>query len=82
MLCFVYKSLKKSDTYLFVKNKENFTDLPEALHHMLGKLEFVMEVDLAQREKLARVDSDQLRQQLEQQGFYLQLPPATEFHDT
>jgi uncharacterized protein YcgL (UPF0745 family) len=81
MLCFVYKSLKKSDTYLYVKNKDDFTNLPEALRNMLGKLEFVMEVDLTQREKLARVDSEQLRQQLEQQGFYLQLPPTTEFHN-
>jgi uncharacterized protein YcgL (UPF0745 family) len=47
---------------------------------MLGKLEFVMEVDLAEREKLARIDSKQVRLQLEQQGYYLQLPPATLFH--
>jgi hypothetical protein len=49
---------------------------------MLGKLEFVMEVDLSQRDKLARVDSKQVRRQLEQQGFYIQLPPTTVFHDT
>ncbi|MGD8885849.1 MAG: YcgL domain-containing protein [Gammaproteobacteria bacterium] len=82
MLCFVYKSLKKLDTYLFVKNKDDFEPVPEALRHMLGKLEFVMEVDLSQRDKLARVDSEQVRRQLEQQGFYIQLPPTTVFHDT
>ncbi|MGD8595119.1 MAG: YcgL domain-containing protein [Gammaproteobacteria bacterium] len=81
MLCFVYKSLKKSDTYLFLKDKDDFAYVPESLQHMLGKLEFVMEVDLAERKKLARIDAKQVCQQLEQQGFYLQLPPTTEFHN-
>jgi hypothetical protein len=80
MLCFIYKSLKKSDTYLFLKDKDEFADVPESLQNILGKLEFVMEVDLAEREKLARIDAKQVRQQLQQQGFYLQLPPTTEFH--
>jgi len=82
MLCFVYKSLKKSDTYLFLKDKDHFEDVPEALRGMLGKLEFVMEVDLAQREKLAQADTEQVCLQLNRQGFYLQLPPATVFHNT
>ena len=80
MLCFVYKSLKKSDTYLFVKDKDDFQEVPAALQQMLGRLEFIMEVDLAKRKKLAQADCEQVRQQLQQQGFYLQLPPTTEFH--
>ena len=80
MLCFVYKSLKKSDTYLFLKTRDDFSNVPLALHHMLGKVEFVMEVDLAGRRKLACADTQQVRLQLEQQGFYLQLPPSTVFH--
>jgi len=81
MLCYVYKSLKKSDTYLFLKDKDGYADVPEALQNMLGKLELVMEVDLAERKKLAYADSKQVCEQLEQQGFYLQLPPTTEFHN-
>ncbi len=80
MLCYVYKSLKKTDTYLFVNRKDDFTDISEALRHMLGALEFVMEVDLAGRGKLARLDSGQLRRHLDNQGYYLQLPPTTVFH--
>lgn len=81
MICFVYKSLKKSGAYLFVKYKDDFAAVPEALRSMIGKLEFVMEVDLAKRDKLAHIESRQVRRQLEQQGYYLQLPPATVFHD-
>ncbi len=80
MLCFVYKSQRKSDTYLFVKHKDDFIDVPPSLREILGKLEFVMEVNLAEREKLARLDSNQLQEHLQQFGYYLQLPPVTEFH--
>jgi uncharacterized protein YcgL (UPF0745 family) len=81
MVCFIYKSLKKSDTYLFVSQKGDFRAVPDALKQMLGKLEYVMEVDLDTREKLAQADVGQVRWRLQQQGFYLQLPPAAVFHD-
>jgi uncharacterized protein YcgL (UPF0745 family) len=77
MVCFIYKCAKKTDTYLFVSRKDDFKALPDALQQMLGTLEFVMEVDLETREKLAQADIAQVRRQLQQQGFYLQLPPAT-----
>jgi len=82
VLCFVYKSPTKSDTYLYIKSKDDFSGVPESLRQILGKLEFVMEVDLAARDKLARLDAAQLRQLLEHQGYYLQLPPSTFFHQT
>ena len=74
MLCFVYKSLRKSDTYLYVNKRDDFTAVPDTLKQMLGDLEYIMEVDLDQRKRLAQTDSRQVRQQLQQQGFYLQLP--------
>lgn len=82
MLCFVYKSLKKMDTYLFIAVKDDFSQLPDALRQMLGQLEFVMEVDLRKRDKLAQADPQLVREQLQQQGFYLQLPPKTEYYNT
>lgn len=82
MLCFVYKSLRKSDTYLYVNKRDDFTAVPDTLKQMLGDLEYIMEVDLDQRKRLAQTDSRQVRQQLQQQGFYLQLPPATSFHNS
>lgn len=82
MLCFVYKSLKKMDAYLFIATKDDFSQVPEALRQMLGRLEFVMEVDLHKREKLAQAGPQQIREQLQQQGYYLQLPPSTEHYNT
>ena len=79
MLCFVYKSLKKSDAYLYVSQKDDFTTVPDALMAMLGTLEFVMDVNLNTRVSLAQCDIRQVREQLQRQGFYLQLPQETVF---
>lgn len=78
MVCFVYKSLLKTDTYLYVGHKDDFTAVPESLTKMLGKLQYVMEVDLDSRQRLAQADIGQVRVQLQKQGFYLQLPPTAE----
>ena len=75
MNCSVYKSLKKVDTYLYVEPGEDFKRVPPALLDMLGKLEFVMDVDLDKRDKLAHADLQQVKAALTEQGYYLQLPP-------
>ncbi|WP_455366709.1 YcgL domain-containing protein [Kaarinaea lacus] len=75
MICSVYKSLKKLDTYLYVEPGHDFKRVPQGLLDMLGKLEFVMEVDLEKRDKLAQADLQQVKAALNEQGYYLQLPP-------
>ena len=75
MICAVYKSQKKLDAYLFVEPDQEFQRVPQALLDMLGRLEYVMEVDLDQRDKLAQADLQQVKTALSEQGYYLQLPP-------
>ncbi len=82
MNCAIYKSDKKTDFYLYIERKseqdDDFSSLPETLIKLLGKLEFVMELDLAEREKLALADINEVVESLRQQGFYLQAPPRHE----
>jgi hypothetical protein len=75
VICAVYKSHKKFDTYLYVEPDQEFERVPQTLLDMLGKLEFVMEVDLNKRDKLAQADLQQVKAALVEQGYYLQLPP-------
>ena len=75
MICAVYKSYKKLDAYLYVEPDQEFKRVPQTLLDMLGKLEFVMEVDLDKRDKLAQADLQQVKAALVEQGYYLQLPP-------
>ena len=36
MLCSVYKSSKKAQTYLFINKRDDFSDVPETLMKMFG----------------------------------------------
>ena len=78
MQCYVYKSQKKNDTYLFVELEEDFSKVPEQLMNMLGKLEFVMEVALSESRPLAQADPMQVIGLLQEQGYFLQIPPKIE----
>jgi len=78
MHAFVYKSLKKADTYLYLAARDDFSRLPEPLRLQLGKLEFVLDVDLVPGRKLAQEDPDVVRANLASRGFHLQFPPTME----
>ena len=42
MLCAVYKSRKKAETYLFIERREDFSRVPEALMSTFGRPELVL----------------------------------------
>ena len=76
MQCFIYKSLKKDQLYLYLNKKDDFSMLPEALFNSFGKLEFVMELNLTPKRKLARANSEKVIASLDEKGFFLQMPPV------
>ncbi|WP_105189319.1 MULTISPECIES: YcgL domain-containing protein [unclassified Pseudoalteromonas] len=78
MLCAVYKSKKKADTYLYLPKRDDFSDVPQPLMDMFGTPQFVMLINLATKTQLALADLAKVKEQLSEQGFYLQLPPPTE----
>ncbi len=71
----VYKSLRKSDTYLFVEKEDAFQAVPQELLAALGNLVKVMDLDLYPGRKLARTDADTVISALMEYGYYLQMPP-------
>jgi uncharacterized protein len=79
MLASVYRSKKKDQMYLYVAVKDDFSRIPEALMKIFGKPEFALQVNLAKRDKLSRVDIDEVKEKLQTDGFFLQMPPA--IHD-
>lgn len=76
MPCFVYASLRKPDTYLWLARRDDFDALPATLVQLLGELRFVMEVDLHVGRRLPHEDAAQVLDNLRQQGWHLQLPPG------
>ena len=78
MHAFVYKSLKKADTYVYLAARDDFMRLPEPLRTQLGGLQFVLEFALTPDRRLAREDAAVVRENLALRGFHLQFPPATD----
>ena len=75
MQCFVYKSLRKSETYVYLKSAEAFDVLPGPIAEQLGTLAFVIEIELSSQRKLARENVDEVMVNLGAQGYHLQFPP-------
>ncbi|ATG74045.1 hypothetical protein CGX12_01825 [Zobellella denitrificans] len=75
MLCVVYKSPKKAETYLFVERRDDFSRVPAALLDTFGTPQLAMIVNLATKTRLGQADIDKVRLALRTQGYYLQLPP-------
>jgi uncharacterized protein YcgL (UPF0745 family) len=75
MQCFIYKSLKKDQLYIYLQDKDDFSAVPEDLFKSLGRLQFVMELQLTPERKLAKEDVNKVMRQLENKGFYIQMPP-------
>lgn len=78
MQCFIYKSLKKDYLYLYIAKKDDFSKVPDALVNSLGKMEFVMELELSPERKLAREDTGKVIECLKRQDFFVQLPAQKE----
>jgi uncharacterized protein YcgL (UPF0745 family) len=78
MLCAIYKSAKKAQTYLFVKTRDDFSLVPEPLMAMFGTPTLVTLTNLATKTKLAFADLERVKINLNEEGYYLQLPPPPE----
>jgi uncharacterized protein YcgL (UPF0745 family) len=78
MLCAIYKSPKKAQTFLFVNKRDDFSSVPEALMKTFGTPNLVTLINLATKDKLGMADLDKVKKNLDEQGFYLQLPPPEE----
>ena len=73
----MYKGEDKEDYYLYLPHEFNDAkqeDYPKALLDMLGELSLVIEFDLSQPRTLPQADIEQVRSDIDEHGFYLQMP--------
>lgn len=78
MLCVIYKSPKKDQTYLFIEKRDDFSKVPTALMTTFGTPILVTLINLATKDKLGMADLAKVKQNLTKEGYYLQLPPPQE----
>jgi uncharacterized protein YcgL (UPF0745 family) len=75
MKCWIYKSMRRPDHYLYSDRADDLPQVPAALHALLGPLDFVMELELSPARRLAQADVETVLAALRDQGYYLQMPP-------
>ena len=73
--CWVYKSDRRQDTYIYLGEEDGFEKIPPALRDAMGELEFVLQVDLDASRKLPNAEAARVMEEVTRTGFYLQLPP-------
>lgn len=71
----VFRSKKEEGMYLYVKKDEGLTRVPDELLAIFGKPEPAMVLLLTPEKKLAHANVDAVMALIEENGFYLQLPP-------
>ena len=73
LFCSIYKSRKRADMY--VPRGKGLQDLPEALAEQFGPGVHVTDLILSPERPLSRADVNKVMAAVQQQGFYLQMPP-------
>lgn len=74
----IYKSSKRAETYLYVLRNEQLARVPEELMVVFGQPIKVTDMLLTPDRKLARAKAENVLLALDEQGFYLQMPPPRE----
>ncbi len=74
LTCYIYRSERKVDTYLYLSEKDNFSVVPDELLSVFGEPEFSFEFQLSHQRTLAKEDPIEVFTNLRQQGYHLQMP--------
>lgn len=74
MQCYVYRSVRRENTYLYMAEKDKFETIPDALLRVFGQPEFSFEFELNNDRKLVREDVEEVISNLQSRGFHLQMP--------
>ncbi|MCQ4316140.1 hypothetical protein EA797_09645 [Stutzerimonas zhaodongensis] len=74
-ICSIYRSPRKAGMYLYVERSEALARVPEALLAAFGPPQLAFDMVLTPERKLAREDITTVLENLEKQGYHLQMPP-------
>lgn len=77
-ICSIYKSPRKNEMYLYVLKADGLERVPEGLLPAFGVPVHAFDLVLSLERKLAREDIVKVLENLDTQGYHLQMPPAEE----
>jgi len=74
MQCYIYRSSIKEGLYVYLADEEGLEKLPDPVKKQLGTPELAMQIELTPTRKLGQEDATEVIQNLEAQGFHIQMP--------
>lgn len=74
MQCYIYRSSIKDGLYVYLAEEDGLGRLPEPVLKQMGVPEFAMSLEIDASRKLGQEDAATVLQNLECQGFHLQMP--------
>ncbi|TFY96005.1 hypothetical protein DYL61_00840 [Pseudomonas nabeulensis] len=75
-ICSIYRSPKRAGMYLYVLKSDALERVPEGLVAVFGKPVHAFDLVLTPERKLQQEDIVQVLENLDKQGYHLQMPPA------
>ena len=75
LLCTIYKGSKEQELYVYVPREAGKKNIPDDLCKRMGILREVMTLRISADKKLARADAAKVLKSINENGYYLQLPP-------
>ena len=79
---YIYKCSRKQGVFLYLPEKDNFEALQPSLLELLGELDFSFDFDLTHTRKLIQADAKAVLKHISETGYFLQLPPSSNFIPT
>lgn len=74
-ICSIYRSTRKNEMYLYVLKSDELSRVPEPLLAAFGPPTLAFSMVLTPERTLAREDIHKVLENLETQGYHLQMPP-------
>ena len=75
--CYIYRCSAKPDMYIYLAEENGFDVIDEKIVKKLGTLNFAMTLELDADTKLAKENPAHVIENIQSQGFHLQLPAET-----
>jgi len=77
-ICSIYRSTRKNEMYLYVLRADALARVPEPLLSAFGTPIHAFDMVLSPERALAREDITKVLENLDTQGYHLQMPPPEE----
>ena len=72
----IFKGSKVAQMYIYVDRKDGLDKVPDELLARFGSIESVMLIKITAEKKLAQVCAKDVLSSIENQGFFVQMPPS------